>query len=69
MKDPFGYFNNPWLDRWQTCSAADEGAIPLYEKREWVGLTDEEFNKATDGLEDLEDCWKAIEAKLKEKNT
>jgi len=77
MKDPFGYFNNPWLDRWQTCSAADEGAIPLYEKREWVGLTDEEIDLAIAycGMED--DWWAetvhffaaTIEAKLKEKNT
>jgi hypothetical protein len=37
-------------------------------QREWQGLTDEEFNEAIDGLEDLADCWMAIEAKLKEKN-
>jgi hypothetical protein len=35
---------------------------------EWVGLTKTEFEETVDGLEDLEDCWKAIEAKLKEKN-
>jgi hypothetical protein len=38
-------------------------------KREWVGLTKEEFEQAVDGLEDLEDCWVQIEDKLKEKNT
>ena len=38
-------------------------------RREWVGLTKEEFEQAVDGLEDLEDCWIQIEAKLKEKNT
>jgi len=37
-------------------------------RREWVGLTKQEFIEATEGLEDLEDCWVAIEAKLKEKN-
>lgn len=37
--------------------------------REWVGLTKEEFEQAVDGLEDLEDCWVQIEAKLREKNT
>ena len=37
-------------------------------KRKWVGLTKREFNECVDGLEDLEDCWTAIEAKLKEKN-
>jgi len=35
---------------------------------EWVGLTREEFEQVVNGLEDLEDCWIAIEAKLKEKN-
>ena len=46
--------------------------VPLYTatpKREWVGLTRREFEECVDGLEDLEDCWVAIEAKLKEKNT
>jgi hypothetical protein len=38
-------------------------------RREWVGLTKEEFEQVVDGLEDLEDCWVQIEAKLKEKNT
>jgi len=38
-------------------------------KREWVGLTKAEFEEAVEGLEDLEDCWMMIAAKLKEKNT
>jgi len=38
-------------------------------KREWVGLTRRELDIATLGLEDLGDCYIAIEAKLKEKNT
>jgi hypothetical protein len=38
-------------------------------RQEWVGLTKEEFEQAVNGLEDLEDCWVQIEAKLKEKNT
>lgn len=37
-------------------------------QRTWVGLTKQEFNECVDGLEDLEDCWTAIEAKLMEKN-
>jgi hypothetical protein len=44
---------------------------PLYTappKREWVGLTRLELDIATLGLEDLGDCYVAIEAKLKEKN-
>ena len=38
-------------------------------KREWVGLTRRELDIATLNLEDLGDCYLAIEAKLKEKNT
>lgn len=38
------------------------------EERQWQGLTKQEFLDVVDGLEDLEDCWVAIEAKLKEKN-
>jgi hypothetical protein len=34
----------------------------------WVGLTKKEFQEAVDDLFDLEDCWVAIEAALKEKN-
>jgi hypothetical protein len=37
-------------------------------QRTWVGLTDREFEEVTHGMEDLEDCWIAIEAKLREKN-
>jgi len=37
-------------------------------KHEWVDLTKAEFQEAVDGLEDLEDCWIAIQAKLKGKN-
>lgn len=37
-------------------------------QRIWVGLTKKEFQETVEGLEDLEDCWVAIEAKLKEKN-
>ena len=37
--------------------------------KEWVGLTKTEFEEAVDDKEDLEDCWQAIEAKLREKNT
>ena len=37
-------------------------------KQEWQGLTRQEFLAATKGLEDLEDCWMAIESALKSKN-
>jgi hypothetical protein len=48
-----------------------EGNLALVEraKREWVGLTRLELDIATLGLEDLGDCYLAIEAKLKEKNS
>lgn len=39
------------------------------ELRQWQGLTRQEFLDATQGLEDLEDCWMAIEAALRSKNT
>jgi hypothetical protein len=42
---------------------------PAPQQHTWVGLTDREFEEVTHGMEDLEDCWIAIEAKLKEKNT
>ena len=41
----------------------------LQPSKPWVGLTAAEFRKAVDGLEDLEDCWAALEHALKEKNT
>jgi hypothetical protein len=47
-----------------------EAAIPTTEqepKREWVGLTHAEYLEAVK-VGDLEDCWQAIEAKLREKN-
>jgi hypothetical protein len=47
---------------------AIDAGTPL-PKREWVGLTRAEFEQTVEGLDDLEDCWTAIEAKLKEKNT
>ena len=45
-----------------------EGEPISHREPQWVGLTKTEFEEAVDGLEDLEDCWQAIEAKLKEKN-
>ena len=40
-----------------------------FQKREWVNLTDEELaDLSASGLA-LWDLWRAIEAKLKEKNT
>ena len=56
-------------------NARDSKWTPLYPKRKWVGLTDDEINKLRKGVLKLGD-WlyddgkfiKDIEAKLKEKN-
>ena len=42
--------------------------VPLYPRRTWVGLTDEDNIDWEEGG-NLKDLVKAIEAKLKEKNT
>jgi hypothetical protein len=51
---------------------ADE-TVEVVEKRPWVGLTDEEYIHITDSVyhqgHGLVAYYKAIEAKLKEKNT
>ena len=74
-QEPFGYFRAEPFG-WTDCAETDDGAIPLFEapqpQREWVGLTDEEIQAIEDNT--LEggsfwDVYRAIEAKLKEKNT
>lgn len=62
-KGAFHFCNQPPVDveKW----------TPLYtspQPRQWQGLARLEFQKAVEGLEDLEDCWIAIEAALWEKN-
>ena len=44
---------------------------PMYHKREWVGLTDEEMDEALNSCDttDIYKYFRVIEAKLKEKNT
>jgi len=39
------------------------------ERRQWVGLTDEELIELSESGLYLWELWRAIEAKLKEKNT
>jgi hypothetical protein len=46
----------------------DPAWTPMYYKHEWVGLTDEDEIDWEEGG-NLKDLVKAIEAKLKEKNT
>ena len=54
---------------WGEVDDAKEALHQALSQPEWVGLTKEEFEQSVDGLEDLEDCWVQIEAKLREKNT
>ena len=77
-KNPVAYINVEerkleWVKptAWETPTiVASLEPIPLYTRCEWVGLTDEELHDLQ--IEHIDDPWanfKAIEAKLKEKNT
>jgi hypothetical protein len=78
MQEPVAFINVEkrsleWVKpiSWHTPTTVNLPNIPLYTtplQRTWVGLTDREFEEVTHGMEDLEDCWIAIEAKLKDKN-
>ena len=57
----------PWVKTYT--GGTPHYTTPDEQPRQWQGLTKKEFLAAVDGLEDLEDCWVAVEAKLKEKNT
>lgn len=76
---PFGYYEmtaKQWLD-WALSVVTVHAPPP---RREWVGLTDEEYKIIRYGSDDsgeryiseiesyVDDCAKAIEAKLREKN-
>jgi hypothetical protein len=80
MNNPVAYINVEerkleWATpiKWETPTVVKMDKVPLYTKREWVGLTDEE-------IAEIGKIWlkgnrmlpfplaKAIEAKLKEKN-
>ena len=58
-------------------NAMDAELVPVYlHPKEWVGLTDEEVSEIIDAEIGFNSCWgpeetfaRAIEAKLKEKNT
>jgi len=59
----------------QAQSSVDK-AVNAMSQRQWVGLTDEEVSQIIDEKIGFNSCWgpeeafaKAIEAKLKEKNT
>jgi len=72
MNEPVAYINVEernlsWAKpiRWKTPTVVNMDKIPLYTKKEWVGLTDDEINAAWDSNLSFA---RAIEAKLKEKN-
>jgi hypothetical protein len=74
VAEPFGYFRvEPF--GWTDCAETDEGAIALYERpaaqRQWVGLAPHEIGNlwAFAWTGDRVAFARAIEAKLKEKNT
>jgi hypothetical protein len=47
----------------------EEGDVPLYLKKEWVGLTDDEISELIRASHNTGSFVRVIEAKLKEKNT
>jgi hypothetical protein len=78
MDEPVAYINVEerkleWATpiRWETPTVVKMDKVPLYTKREWVGLTEEEILAIYDACDDWE--WHAyermLEAKLEEKNT
>jgi hypothetical protein len=56
--------------KWETPTVVKMDKVPLYTKKEWVGLTDEELLDLADMAyaNDLE-LLQTLQAKLKEKNT
>lgn len=61
-------YNIPGASPSATHSADSAGTFCNEQPRPWQGLAKLEFQNAVDGLEDLEDCWIAIESALREKN-
>jgi len=65
----------PWCMKMNGCNTKcedcpDEAALAQPEQRPWVSLTDEEIALIDwESLVTRKDCVRAIEAKLKEKNT
>jgi len=74
-----------WIGNPRTCKCTDEKPVwdasaslvmtpnPAFAKRKWVGLTDDEIIeirlKTFDAIATNYEVYRAIEAKLKEKNT
>jgi len=75
MNNPVAYINVEerkleWATpiKWETPTVVVMGRVPLYTKKEWVGLTDEEYTELWGKKPDLLNFFRKIEAKLKEKN-
>jgi hypothetical protein len=74
MNEPFAWFRYQQGDRIYYDSKKWDDCQPLYtHPKEWVGLTDEEITelrlKTLDAVATNQEVYRAIEAKLKEKNT
>lgn len=76
MNEPIAYINVEkreleWakLTRWETPTTVKMDKVPLYTKKEWVGLTEQEQSDIA-WEKDKSRIWivTATEAKLKEKN-
>jgi len=76
MNEPVAYINVQerkleWAKptRWETPTVAVMDKVPLYTKKEWVGLTDETYWEMwVESPSDVLRFAHAIEAKIKEKN-
>jgi hypothetical protein len=59
--------NEPVIDKTMATRIATQ--LGWQPKKEWIGLTDEDIENATDNVGGYKDFARAIDAKLKEKNT
>ena len=71
-----GFFGGIPVSFCPTCTSCFYDMAEQLDDREWVGLTDEEVSEIIDAEIGFNSCWgpeetfaRAIEAKLKEKNT
>jgi hypothetical protein len=71
VQEPIGYFTVNGYDMWEQID--DTGGKPLYEhaaaQKPWVGLDEDEVEDCARGCANHAELARAIEAKLKEKNT
>jgi len=77
MNEPVAYINVEerkleWATpiKWETPTVVKMDKVPLYTKKEWVGLTDEEmfYIYGQNHVGKLCNLGRLVEAKLKEKN-